>query len=392
MPLSRQTVVLISSFAALIALVPPRSAAQTNENAECGTPISGIDTWEVATQVSAGWSTKGLCALAEHLDASPQDNVHGVVVVHDNRLVFEKYLTGPDERWGRPLGDTAHGPDVLHDVRSVTKSVISLLVGIAIDRKLIAGVDQPVLASFPEYAELRSAGKDDILLRHLLAMSSGLAWDEKRPYSDPKNSEIQMARAEDPYRFVLEQPVSSRPDAVWNYSGGSTQLLARVVEKASGKPIEDFAREALFEPLDITDIEWVRMPNGYMAAASGLRLRPRDMAKLGQLFLNGGEWNGRRIVSASWLQQSALPRVSSSYGYQWWKGLSVVGDQIVERIEAKGLGGQRIFIVPSSNLVVVVTAGLYVKRGLDNEGEITAGILDGYVLPSVLDQPGTQAR
>ena len=133
------------------------------------------------------------------------------------------------------------------------------------------------------------------------------------------------------------------------------------------------------------------MPNGYMAAASGLRLRPRDMAKLGQLFLDGGEWNGRRIVSASWLQESALPRVSSSYGYQWWNGLSVVGDQIVERIEAKGLGGQRIFIVPSSDLVVVVTAGLYVKRGLDNEGEITTGILDNYVLPSVLDQPGAQA-
>ena len=202
-------------------------------------------------------------------------------------------------------------------------------------------------------------------------MSSGLAWDEKRPYSDPKNSEVQMARAEDPYRFALVQPVSSRPDAVWNYSGGSTQLLARVVEKASGKPIEDFAREALFEPLDITDIEWVWMPNGYVAAASGLRLRPRDMAKLGQLFLNGGEWNGRRIVSASWLQESALPRVSSSYGYQWWNGLSVVGDQIVERIEAKGLGGQRIFIVPSLDLVVVVTAGRYVRRGLDNEGEIS---------------------
>ena len=374
-----------------IASAPLQSGAQTNEIMECGTPASGMDTWEVAKQASAGWDTKGLCALAEHLDASPQDNVHGVVVAHANRLVFEKYITGPDERWGLPLGDTAHGPDVLHDVRSVTKSVISLLVGIAIDRKLIGGVDQPVLVFFPEYAPLRSPEKDRILLRHLLAMSSGLAWDENRPYSDPKNSEIRMARARDPYRFVLEQPVSSRPDIVWNYSGGSTQLLAGVVEKATGKPIEDFAREALFEPLGITDFEWVRMPNGYVAAASGLRLRPRDMAKLGQLFLDGGEWNGRRIVSASWLQDSALPRVSSSYGYQWWNGLSVVGEQVVERIEAKGLGGQRIFIVPSSDLVVVVTAGLYVKRGLDNEGEITTGILDNYVLPSVLDQPGAQA-
>ena len=178
-----------------IALAPLQSGAQTNEIMECGTPASGMDTWEVAKQASAGWDIKGLCALAEHLDASPQENVHGVVVVHANRLVFEKYITGPDERWGLPLGDTAHGPNVLHDVRSVTKSVISLLVGIAIDRKLIGGVDQPVLGFFPEYAPLRSPEKDGILLRHLLAMSSGLAWDENRPYSDPKNSEIRMARA-----------------------------------------------------------------------------------------------------------------------------------------------------------------------------------------------------
>ena len=212
------------------------------------TPLTGIDTWEVVTQASAGWRAKALCALAEHLEASPQDNLHSVIVVHANRLVFEKYLPGADERWGQSLGNTAHGPDVLHDVRSVTKSVISLLVGIAIDRSLIGGIDDPVLVSFPEYASLRSAEKDKILIRHLLAMSSGLAWDESRPYSDPKNSETRMARAEDPYRFVLEQPVSSRPDAIWNYSGGSTQLLAGIVEKASGMPIEDFAREALFGP------------------------------------------------------------------------------------------------------------------------------------------------
>lgn len=211
-----ESALLAGALTIPIALVSLQPGAQTNGITECGTPVSGIDTWEVAKQASAGWSTKGLCALAEHLDTSPQDNVHSVVVAHANRLVFEKYLTGPDEQWGQPLGDTALGPDVLHDVRSVTRSIISLLVGIAIDRNLIGGVDQPVLVFFPEYAPLRSPEKDNILLRHLLAMSSGLAWDENRPYSDPKNSEIQMARAQDPYRFVLEQPVSSRPDIVWN--------------------------------------------------------------------------------------------------------------------------------------------------------------------------------
>ena len=119
----------------------------------------------------------------------------------------------------------------------------------------------------------------------------------------------------------------------------------------------------------------------------GLRLRPRDMAKLGQLYLDNGKWQGRQVVSTAWLQESAKPRLSSSYGYQWWTGLSVVGEKVVERIEARGWGGQRIFIVPSSDLVVVVTAGLYIKRGIYNEGEITAGILDNYVLPAVLAEP-----
>ena len=193
------------------------------------------------------------------------------------------------------------------------------------------------MAYFPEDADLRTPEKDAILVRHLLAMSSGIVWDEDRPYTDPKNSEIQMIRAADPYRFVLEQPIATAPDKIWNYSDGSTQLLAGIVQRISGRRFADFAREALFEPLGITDYEWVAMPNGETAAASGLRLRPRDMARIGQLMLNGGEWDGKRIVSPEWLQESILPRRSSSYGYQWWTGLSVIGEQVIERTKAKAL-------------------------------------------------------
>lgn len=355
------------------------------EAAECGTPSALGDGWQVAAQEALGFDPEQLCNLEAKLAATPQDNVHAVVVVRGGRLVFEGYLTGADQRSGQDLGPTPHGPDVLHDVRSVSKSVTSLLVGIAIDRKLIASVDEPMFGFLPEYADLRTPDRDRVQVRHLLAMSSGIAWDENRPYSDPKNSEIQMIRADDPYRFVLEQPIVAAPDKVWNYSGGSTQLLAGIVQRASGQRFADFAREALLEPLDITEYEWIALPNGETAAASGLRLRPRDMAKIGQLLLNGGMWDGRRIVSEEWLQESVIPRVSSSYGYQWWTGLSVIGEQVIERTEAKGFGGQRIFIVPSLDLVVVTTAGLYVKTGDENEGEIANGILDDYILPSVHD-------
>ena len=379
----RPIIRIVVNLAAIWFIVQAAAAA------ECGTPAAIGDGWQVATQEFAGLDPGRLCELQVKLAATPEYNIHGVVVVRGGRLVFESYLTGPDQRWGRDLGSTPHGPDVKHDVRSVSKSVTSLLVGIALDRKLIASVDEPAFGYFPEHAALRSPEKDRILLRQLLAMSSGIAWDESRPYSDPKNSEIQMIRAPDPYRYVLEQPLASAPDKVWNYSGGSTQLLAGIVQKAAGVPFEDFAREALLEPLGITAFEWVRMPNGETAAASGLRLRPRDMAKLGQLMLDDGKWDGRQIVSAEWVRELALPRLSSSYGYQWWTGLSVVGEQVIERVEAKGLGGQRIFIVPTADLVVVVTAGLYVNRGIDNQGEITNGILDDHVLPSVRDLGAT---
>ena len=288
----------------LVVSLPAASpVVQAAAAAECGTPAAIGDGWQMATQESAGFDPKRLCELQAKLAAMPQHNVHGVVVVRGGRLVFENYPTGPDQRWGRDLGPTEHGPEVRHDVRSVSKSVTSLLVGIALDRKLIASVDEPVLALFPEYADLRTPEKDRILVRHLLAMSSGIAWDESLPYSDPRNSEIQMIRSPDPNRFVLEQPIRSAPDKVWNYSGGSTQLLGAIVEKVSGQRLDAFAREVLFEPLGIADVEWVNMPSGGVAVASGLRLRPRDMAKIGQLLLSGGAWDGRRIVSAEWLRE-----------------------------------------------------------------------------------------
>src|SRR5262249_30750017 len=162
--------------------------------------------------------------------------------------------------------------------RSISKSVVSLLVGIAIDRKLIASVDEPVFRLFPEHGDLRTPEKDRILIRHVLAMASGLAWDETIPYSDPRNSEIRMSVAADPLPLVLEQPVAAAPGTTYTYGGGDTHLLAAVIQRASGRTLQEFAREALFEPLGITDWRWNSYSNGVLAAASGLQMRPRDMA------------------------------------------------------------------------------------------------------------------
>jgi CubicO group peptidase (beta-lactamase class C family) len=159
----------------------------------------------------------------------------------------------------------------------------------------------------------------------------------------------------------------------------------------SGKPFDIFAREALFQPLGIADWEWKTYENGKFSAAAGLRLRPRDAAKIGQLLLNRGEWNGQQIVPAAWIDQSTAPRLQAIgyfgglffYGYQWWLGRTLSGDKEVTWIAAVGLGGQRVFVIPDLDLVVMTTAGLYTSPRQGNAG---LDVLYSFVIPSVSDR------
>ncbi|MDH6257109.1 serine hydrolase [Bradyrhizobium sp. BR13661] len=355
----------------------------------CGSPVAIDDGWEIASPDSVGIDGAKLCTIATRL-ALRTTAVHSVVVVRHGKLVFEQYFAGYDEPWGQPDGQYEFSATTKHDMRSVTKSVTSLLVGIAIDRKLIAGVDEPVLKFFPDYAAVKQPGWDAITLRHLLTMSSGFKWDEARAWTDPKNDEPHLLTEPDPLGYVLSRPIAAPPDALWTYSGGGTELLGNIVEQVSKQPLEAFAREALFQPLGITDVEWKNYKNGKIAAAAGLRLRPRDAAKIGQLVLNRGQWNGRQIVPADWIAQSITPRFQAVgyfggtlfYGYQWWMGRSLAGDREIKWVAAFGWGGQRIFIVPELDLVMMTTAAQY---GQPKEGAAAIDILSNIVIPSVRD-------
>jgi CubicO group peptidase (beta-lactamase class C family) len=218
---------------------------------------------------------------------------------------------------------------------------------------------------FPEHADLRTPERERIRLRHLLTMSDGLAWDEMTPYRDPANTEQQMNRAPDPYRFVLERPVAAPPGERFNYNGGATALLGAILQKAAGRPLDAFAREALWQPLGATEAEWIRYPSGQgdVVAPWGLRLRPRDFAKVGQLFLSGGAWNGTRLVPAAYIRDAVSPHVSGPdgylLGYHIWLGRSLAGGREVRWAAASGLGGQWAFVAPEVDLVAITTAGLY---------------------------------
>ena len=360
------------------------------QNPACGSPSSLDDGWTIASPDSVGMDGTRLCGVAARLQLRSSE-IHSMLVARNGKLVFEQYFAGIDRPWGQPEARTEFTAATKHDMRSASKSVTSLLVGIAIDRKLIAGVDEPVVKFFPEHQAVKSAGWDAITLRNLLTMSSGIKWDEALPWTDPNNDEPHLAFDADPIGYILAKPIAAPPDTLWTYTGGGTDLLGNIVELASGKPLEAFAREALFQPLGITDLEWKAYPkNGKIAAAAGLRLRPRDAAKIGQLVLNGGKWNGQQIVSADWIAQSITPRFQAVgyfggtlfYGYQWWMGRSLSEGKEVKWIGAFGWGGQRIIVVPDLDLVMMTTAAQY---GEPKEGLAAMDILTNIVIPAVRD-------
>jgi CubicO group peptidase (beta-lactamase class C family) len=216
-------------------------------------------------------------------------------------------------------------------------------------------------------------------------MSAGFEWNENVPFSDPKNSAMRMLSSSDRCRYVLEQPVVAPGGQVWNYNSGGTLLLEAVIAKAAGGALDGVAREFLLEPLGITDFEWTRDLKTGILEWGGLRLRSRDLAKIGQLVLNGGNWNGRQIVSQKWVKESTSAHIGPAsliyfYGYQWWLGRSLVEGREVPWICAMGHGGQRFFAVPALDLVAVVTAGLYADAV---HGLLPLIIFNRYVLEAV---------
>ncbi|GAA3131170.1 hypothetical protein GCM10010466_22260 [Planomonospora alba] len=299
-------------------------------------------------------------------------DLHGVVVAHRGRVVLEHYGEGEDFRLNEPLGHVRFAPDTLHDVRSVTKSVVGLLYGVALAEGRVPEPGEPLLRHFPEYPDLaRDPRRAALTVEHALTMTLGLEWREEVPYTSPANGEIAMELAPDRFRYVLERPVVEEPGVRRSYCGGATALLGRLIEKGTGTALEDYARARLFEPLGIERFEWSTGADGRALAASGLRLAPRDLLAIGRLVLDGGAG----VVPESWLAAALRPRVrideGSCYGYQWYVGDTWVG--------GFGNGGQRIHVTPARDLVIAVTAGQY---DLPDQPTATV-VIDEVVLPGL---------
>ncbi|MEQ9639579.1 MAG: serine hydrolase [Alphaproteobacteria bacterium] len=357
-------------FAVAVALSPPALA----------------DDWPRGSLRDAGLPADAAEQIDTRVASGRLENLHALIVVRHGRMVLERYYEGRDFQYGRDLGVVRFGPETLHDVRSISKSVTGLLYGIALAEGKVPAPDAPLLDGFAEYADLAAdPERQHLKVEHALTMTLGLAWDERLPYTDPKNDEVAMERSPDRYRYVLSRPIVGPPGARWAYSGGATTLLGRLIERGTGRSLLAYAHDRLFGPLDIRDVEWMTGGDGSPAAASGLRLRPRDLARIGQLVLQNGRWEGEQIVPTEWLAKSFEPRAQVNermrYGYQWWLGRGWRGGLNV--IAAFGNGGQRLFVVPKRDLVVVATAGNYNRHDLKHPGDV---VMDALIMPALLDE------
>jgi CubicO group peptidase (beta-lactamase class C family) len=345
-----------------------------------GSSASAAFQWPTAASSDAGF--EGLEARLDKLISNKRIwNLHAVVVARSGRIVLERYFEGEQNSWGKLSGRMQHGPDTLHNLYSVTKSIVALVYGVALAEGKVPPPDALLYDQFPEYRDLviSDPRRRERTIAHALTMTLGLEWDEiSIPYSDPKNDEIGMELAKDRYRFILERPVIGPAGKRWLYSGGATALLGRIIAKGTGRSLPDYARAALFDPLGLGPTEWINNSETWVAAsygpgdgepvaASGLRMTPRDLARIGQSVLNGGVADSRQVIPAQWLAECLTPRVSVDeqrrYGYQWYIGDFEYGSREQPHLDrwfgCFGNGGQRLFVMPDLDLVVAITAGNY---------------------------------
>ena len=323
------------------------------------------DGWEVSSLAEEGLDGRKIAELTERVEKGRYGLVHSCLIVRHGRLVYERYFRG-------------YRRDTLHNLYSVTKSVTSALVGIALEKGYIPNLQDPVVSYFPEYADGNwDQRKNAITLEHLLMMASGLQYNENPlPYSNARNSHTQMTGSADWMKWALEQPLLVEPGTQFNYSSANTHLFSGILYKTTGRYADELAEEYLFGPLGIANYFWY-VGDGFPAtsgANGGLQLRPRDMAKFGTMYLQGGRWKGQQVVPQAWVEESLKPRLAawsgSQYGYQWWIHPYAVGGQAGTWFAARGYGDQLIGLFPALDMVVVFACG--------NEGRV--GGLDDAVL------------
>jgi CubicO group peptidase (beta-lactamase class C family) len=346
---------------------PVDQARDTDRPAELG------DDWSTASIREYGINQQELLRLLDSIQAEKLVNTHSVLIAKDHKLVFEKYFQGFNAR-------------IPHDLRSASKSISSAMIGIAIADNLLEGVEEPLFNCLPqEYQYVKDQQKAQIKLHDLLTMTSGLDVNDRaaeNTYQDSRNPNSWL-------QTVLEAPMVHTPGTYADYGSANPFLLGVCLNERLNEPLEQYMHRKLFAPLGINN--YINQTDDTEVTpyfGGGMLLTPRDLLKFGQLYLNKGKWQGRQIIAEDWVKASFTKHVQLQdvrnknwYGYQWWHDTYEVNGRLIRTTEARGAGGQFIFIIPELDSVVVITSGNF-RNGKGNQAR---DILQKYILPAMVD-------
>ncbi|MFP4847020.1 serine hydrolase domain-containing protein [Winogradskyella sp. PE311] len=347
---------------------------EVDQSQNTNTPAQLNDGWSTANIKDYGIDEHQLSRLIDSIHSNNTlVNTHSVLIAKQNKLVFENYYDG-------------FNAEIPHDLRSASKSISSAIIGIAIDDNIIESVDERLYDYIPEkYQYTRDSLKSKITIKDLLTMSSGIDVNDKASedtYQDPRYSNNWL-------KTVLEASMVNAPGTYADYGSANPFLLGVYLNERLEMPLESYMHEKLFAPLGVKNyINQADDTETIPYFGGGMLLTPRDLLKFGQLYLNNGRWNGKQIISENWVKESVTKHVQlqdvqdkNEYGYFWWHDTYAVNGKSIKCIEARGAGGQFIFIIPELESVVVITTGNFRNR----RGNQPRDILKKYILPALIN-------
>jgi len=324
---------------------------------------NNVISWNIPNLEKLGINSEMLIKMDKELkyEYSPYTNINSVVVIKEDQLIFENYYNGYDN-------------DTLFEVQSVTKTITSALIGIAIDKGYIEGIDEKVVKYFPEYIdEIEDSKFKELTIRNMLTMTAGLDWNNK---DMEKKRKVFINNLPIKYTFGLS--LIREPGEIFSYNILCSHILSGIITKTTGMTVLEFADKNLFGPLGIENRKWLTDREGYNIGGAALKLKTRDMARIGYLYLNKGRWNEKQIISEKWINESTQPHINvsgrSKYGYQIWIDKVITGTDVYY---ASGLGGQLIFVVPELDLVIAINSRTDKHRGSHSD------IINEYIIPSL---------
>lgn len=355
-------------FIALLIMFPCLCTALTgcSEGASARVDYWPTKGWKTSTPEAQGMDSQILNSMFKDIQSSGLE-MHSILIIRNGYMVTEGYFY-------------PYRKEYRHILNSVTKSITSGLVGIAVEDGYIKSIDQKIVDIFSDRnIQNLDENKMKITIKNLLMMTPGFDWQEAGSYNTSSDSNTQMLRSENQVDFVLNRPMAYEPGKTFYYNTGASHLLSSIIQKTSGKNLLDYANEKIFNHLGISDLSWRIDRQGNYSGGGGIFMKPEDLAKYGYLYLNKGKWAGKQLIPEKWVEESTKKQINTpnglagryGYGYQWWQNK-------LGGFSGRGFSGQYLFVVPDENLVAVFTAGLE-SRDFYRPEEL----MEEYILPSI---------